>query len=61
MTKPIPAPEKKDVDLGWCRGHDLVKHISDRTIEIGWGTEMEEVQAVIDVLIEMDYLDQATS
>lgn len=61
MAKPIPAPNQKDIKLGWIRGHDLVKEISERTYRSGWEAGMEEVQAVIDELVALGYLDQATS
>lgn len=60
MAQPIPKASDKDIGLGWIRGHDFVREIDRRATKIWAPVGMEEVQAVLNVLIEMGHLEQAS-
>ena len=48
----IPKPSDKDESIGWMFGYDFVADICQETELKGYGTGMEEAQAVLDVLYE---------
>lgn len=58
MAKPIPKASEEDTRLGWIRGIGLIREIEKRTHEAGYPAGMEETQEVINVLIDMGYLEQ---